>query len=99
MRCEVRRGCSSLPRSMPPPIPHSPLAQVGAKGEVRQSASQPPRPLHGRAQDEQPHQPQDHQLSLSCFMIVAANSNMLAAGCRYYFQNRESVPHLRFINW
>uniref|UniRef100_A0A0E0HIJ2 Uncharacterized protein n=1 Tax=Oryza nivara TaxID=4536 RepID=A0A0E0HIJ2_ORYNI len=33
---------------MPPPIPHSPLAQVGAKGEVRQSASQPPRPLHGR---------------------------------------------------
>ncbi|BAS95376.1 Os05g0566700 [Oryza sativa Japonica Group] len=48
MRCEVRRGCSSLPRSMPPPIPHSPLAQVGAKGEVRQSASQPPRPLHGR---------------------------------------------------
>ncbi|EEC75962.1 hypothetical protein OsI_13069 [Oryza sativa Indica Group] len=48
MKCKVRRGCSSLPRSTPPPIPHSPLAQVGAKGEVRQSASQPPRPLHGR---------------------------------------------------
>ncbi|BAF12849.1 Os03g0686700 [Oryza sativa Japonica Group] len=69
MKCKVRRGCSSLPRSTPPPIPHSPLAQVGAKGEVRQSASQPPRPLHGRGdtcarlQRSMPPVPSEHDPS------------------------------------